>query len=979
MADIRFTSGNDSYTQPAGSDAWDTYLGAQGNDQFKLYQGMVLGGAGNDHIERLPSSDWWRVVGVAYWDSPSAVRVDLAAGWAEDGHGGRDTLVDVSEVSGSGFNDWLSGNGNDNKFWSGGGLDTILGGAGDDTLGALWHEAVPGQPWVPARLEELDIQVSVDGRTAQVSPKGKSNYVASTTDVEYLEVSGGRDENDQEIWIKYLLADFIRPEDMAQQAIASGGDLRWNAGQALGTAVTLSYSFVTQAPGSGVGATGFRAFTSAEQQLVRDLLARTSAVAGISFTEVAEGGGNSGQLRFGVSQQADTKGVSWQPNEPGAGALAGDVWMDAESMAGLAPGSEGYAALLHEIGHALGLRHPRNVDPDDQYTVQLRAQDDRTALTAMSQTVSADGLFRADWGMLDVQALRYLYGSRSTRGGDDVYQLGSAESSAQTTIIDDGGSDTIDASAMAAGVDLDLGGGRLSSAGVSAGGFGGVDNLGIAIGSAIEHAVGSAFDDVLLGNALDNRLTGAAGNDWIEGGAGTDTAVFTGRRADYQVSNGFGKVFVESRSGSGGFDTLTGIERLQFDDVTVQLSAQVLGADAELAVDEDGLLAAALPAPSDVAPSTVSYRLSGTPAHGTASISASGQLSYTPQRDFHGIDTVAYELVGSGGSNGYLAFVSVLPVNDGAPVAADGNYLAQGGALMQAALPRATDVDGDAISYALGLDAAHGEVIVGANGDFSYRSSGGYVGSDSFTYTISDGMGGSASYTVGLDVVGVANLFSGGDGVDDLAAQAGGDGYSGYGGNDRITGGGGDDLVDGGSGIDTAAFAGRRADFTLTRSATHWTVADKTGAEGSDRLVAVERLQFADLHVALDLDGHAGQAAQIIRALLGPQHLQNEAYVGIGLSLFDGGFSYASVVDLALGVVPLFAGGSSNEAFFKHIYRNVIGVEPGAAQLSQFVGLLDSGVYSQSSLALLACQIEFNTASADLVGLAATGIEYLPG
>ena len=59
MADIRFTSGNDSYTQPAGSDAWDTYLGAQGNDQFKLYQGMVLGGTGNDHIERLPSSDWW--------------------------------------------------------------------------------------------------------------------------------------------------------------------------------------------------------------------------------------------------------------------------------------------------------------------------------------------------------------------------------------------------------------------------------------------------------------------------------------------------------------------------------------------------------------------------------------------------------------------------------------------------------------------------------------------------------------------------------------------------------------------------------------------------------------------------------------------------------------------------------------------------------------------------------------------------------
>lgn len=60
-------------------------------------------------------------------------------------------------------------------------------------------------------------------------------------------------------------------------------------------------------------------------------------------------------MRFGVSQQAATKGVTWLPGQ--GGEAAGDVWMDVESMLDMAPGTEGYAALLHEIGHALGLRH----------------------------------------------------------------------------------------------------------------------------------------------------------------------------------------------------------------------------------------------------------------------------------------------------------------------------------------------------------------------------------------------------------------------------------------------------------------------------------------------------------------------------------------------------------------------------------------------------------------------------------------------
>ncbi|WP_284615609.1 tandem-95 repeat protein [Aquabacterium humicola] len=982
MADIKLTAGNDTYVQdPTATANWNNLHGEAGNDSFGLYNGSALGGPGDDRIERLVHpTEWWNQPNAAYWTSPAAIRADLNTGIVEDGWGGRDTLVNINNVAGSNHNDTMIGNAADNRFWSNGGVDTIDGGAGIDTLDGLWYESVPGQPWLPATLSDLRLEVSVDGLSATIGPRSGRGQGAVVTNVEYLMVFTGLDANGNHRWEPFLIADAIEPAQMAQQAVASGGDLRWNAGQALGSSATLSYSFVMQAPASGPGAAGFRAFTAAEQQAVRTLLASVEAFTGLRFVEVNEAGGTPGQMRFGVSQQAATRGVSWQPNQAGAGEQAGDIWMDVESMLALAPGTEGYAALLHEIGHALGLRHPRATESGEQYAANLRAQDDRTALSVMSQTSSADGLFRADWGLLDVQALRYLYGSRAVHAGDDVYRLGAAASGAQTTLVDDGGIDTIDASELAAGVSIDLAAAHLSSVGVTAAGTNAVENLGLAIGTQIEHAVGSRFDDVLSGNALDNRLTGHLGNDWIDGGAGTDTAVFAGRRADYEVSTGFGKTFVRDRLGDGGFDTLVGIERLEFADRTIALSASALGADASLAVDEDGGLTAALPDPSDVARTAVSYRIAGAAAHGSASISADGQLRYTPQADFHGVDSVAYEIVAAGSSNLYLAYVDVLPVNDAGPVGRNSDFLAIAQVLKQSQLPAATDIDGDVLSYSLGADAAHGEVVVGEQGSFSYRPAAGYAGSDSFTYVISDGMGGSATYTARLTVAAVSGTIEGTAGDDTLAAGATGQGYSGGAGNDRITGGGDNDVIDGGAGLDVASFTGKRSEYTLTSQPGQWTVKDKKSArDGVDLVTDVERLRFSDLHVALDLDGAAGSAAQILRALIGPQYLQNETYAGIALGLFDGGMSYEAVIGVALSVVPQFAGGSSNEAFVQHVYRNVIGTAPAPATLAEFTAVLDSGAMSRAALALLACQIDYNTQSADLVGLASTGLEYLPG
>jgi Ca2+-binding RTX toxin-like protein len=575
MAEIRLSANNDTYVQSWDDrNDWDQVYGEAGNDSITLYQGTAIGGAGNDRIEFLPiAGEPWRGHEVAYWND-NGVTANLAEGWANDGFGGRDTLIGVDKLHGSGGNDHFTGHSGDNYFWGNGGTDTLNGGAGNDGIGIGWFQPAGGQPGRNARLEDLNVSVSADGRQATVTLKAGTGFSYSLRDIEYFDVEGPTG------WTPVFLGSLIKPADMAEDVIAAGPSFRWNVSQPLGSAVSLSYSFVTTAPTSGVGAPGFRAFSSAEQQLVRDILAETSALTGITFTERVESGSTVGQLRFGVSQQAATQGVTWMPGQAGAGSLAGDVWMDVESMVGLKVGSEGYLALLHEIGHALGLRHTQNVDAGDNWAMELREQDDRTALTVMSQESSADGLFRSEWGPLDVLALRWLYGQRGVDTANTVHKLGNLNATSQTTITDDGGTDTLDASALTLGVSLNLMPGALSSVGLSPAGFAGVDNLAITATTVIENAVGSKYDDVIIGNDGNNRITGGLGNDWIEGGKGNDTAVFAGNYADYKISNAYGKVFVEAKDGRSGFDTLIEVESMAFADRTVAVDRATISGTA---------------------------------------------------------------------------------------------------------------------------------------------------------------------------------------------------------------------------------------------------------------------------------------------------------------------------------------------------------------------------------------------------------------
>jgi hypothetical protein len=103
-----------------------------------------------------------------------------------------------------------------------------------------------------------------------------------------------------------------------------------------------------------------------------------------------------------------------------------------------------------------------------------------------------------------------------------------------------------------------------------------------------------------------------------------------------------------------------------------------------------------------------------------------------------------------------------------------------------------------------------------------------------------------------------------------LDGGAGDDHLTGRGGADRLTGGAGDDRLDGGAGYDVAAYAGARADFTVTPLADGAVaLADGRGGEGRDTLRGIEAVTFAAGGATVAVDdllrggGDAGVIAEV--------------------------------------------------------------------------------------------------------------------
>ncbi len=144
------------------------------------------------------------------------------------------------------------------------------------------------------------------------------------------------------------------------------------------------------------------------------------------------------------------------------------------------------------------------------------------------------------------------------------------------------------------------------------------------------------------------------------------------------------------------------------------------------------------------------------PTHGSVVLNANGTYVYTPNADFNGTDTFTYEVSdGSGGTATATVTITVNPVND-APVANDDTGTTAEDTPLNGTtvLSNDTDVDGDTLTVNTTptVMPSHGSVVLKADGTYTYTPNANYNGTDTFSYQISDGNGGTDTAVVNLTI-----------------------------------------------------------------------------------------------------------------------------------------------------------------------------------------------------------------------------------
>ncbi|MFL5187818.1 MAG: M10 family metallopeptidase C-terminal domain-containing protein [Microvirga sp.] len=173
----------------------------------------------------------------------------------------------------------------------------------------------------------------------------------------------------------------------------------------------------------------------------------------------------------------------------------------------LTTASWGYQVVLHEIGHALGLKHTFEAQS------RLLPAEDNIDNSVMSYTEAATSY---GLGPYDIMALQSIYGPAKARLGSSTYKFGASK-----IIWDGGGIDTITASHLHEKVTLYLDDGTQSYFGRKHA-IPASKQVWLGHFTMIENAVGGTGNDAIYGNELANDLKGGSGNDRLSGRTGDD-------------------------------------------------------------------------------------------------------------------------------------------------------------------------------------------------------------------------------------------------------------------------------------------------------------------------------------------------------------------------------------------------------------------------------------------------------------------------
>lgn len=287
------------------------------------------------------------------------------------------------------------------------------------------------------------------------------------------------------------------------------------------------------------------------------------------------------------------------PNAPG------DIWLNVDSGLGQIsfnePGSIGFAAVIHEIGHTLGLKHPHDDGGTGHPTFAAAGEkaldvDWATVMSYNESNPQVLGYWHPATPMiLDVIAIQAIYGANLTNhAGNDTYSL--TANNVYQTIFDPSGTDTLDASSSSYGWNINLG--------VSGANGYHPYNIGLAsptngtsepsslywLYGQFERVIGSKFDDVIFGSEQTDYIVGNGGNDILEGKGGNDvffglsgrTAIYGGDGYD-TISTGLASgqtIFAKLRTDSvlilestGNFTLARNVESISYTDKNIDVNS----------------------------------------------------------------------------------------------------------------------------------------------------------------------------------------------------------------------------------------------------------------------------------------------------------------------------------------------------------------------------------------------------------------------
>ena len=181
--------------------------------------------------------------------------------------------------------------------------------------------------------------------------------------------------------------------------------------------------------------------------------------------------------------------------------------------------------------------------------------------------------------------------------------------------------------------------------------------------------------------------------------------------------------------------------------------------DAVTTAEDTAIVIRVLRNDTDADGDTLSVTAVSTPSNGAAAITGNRTtVNYTPDAGFHGSDSFTYVVSdGNGGTDTGRVNVTVTAVDDPPVATNDAATTAEDTPVDIDVVANDTDVEGDTLRVSAVGTPSQGTAIIkaGSTTEVTYTPNANFHGSDSFTYVVSDGNGGTDTGTVDVTVTAV--------------------------------------------------------------------------------------------------------------------------------------------------------------------------------------------------------------------------------